>query len=40
MDRKLVENPNAWMDWTAVLGYIGFMVFIAYQVFTRSTPKK
>jgi len=31
-----LENPNAWMDWVAILGYISFMVFVGYQVFTRS----
>ncbi|MEL6224461.1 MAG: hypothetical protein AAFR31_17635 [Cyanobacteria bacterium J06627_8] len=39
MTNGFTDNPTAWMDWTVVLGYIGFMVFIAYQVLTRSTPK-
>lgn len=36
MTDPLLDNPNAWMDWTAILGYIGFTAFITYQVFTRS----
>ncbi|GEM_PF-6337535 len=36
MTEPILDNPNAWMDWAAIWSYIGFMVFVAYQVFTRS----
>ena len=29
-------NNTAWLDWLTVCGYVGFTVFVAWQILSRS----
>ncbi len=33
---QFTDNPTAWLDRLAMVGYLGFAVFIAWQVMGRS----
>lgn len=36
MDGDWGGLPPGWQDWVAVIGYVGFMLFVIWQVIQRS----
>jgi hypothetical protein len=36
MENGWAGLPPGWMDWLTVVGYVGFMLFVIWQVIVRS----